>query len=506
MSTITIFLETLFFGAVLYALVSVLRYRRSSLPIIPGPPNPGWPFGHFRQIISQEHSVLQEQWTKTYGPTIKFDMLFGVRIATRFYLSHIANMRLRPLAICLLVTEGPKHAHQRRVMSPAFGISHIRELTEVFLDYSIKVKEFETESSKGKQMPVNIFSWLNRVTLDIIGKAGFKYEFNALDNADNELNNSLVAALKMTPIFHFTYLLRLYFPILRFLPGGNITAERHYRATVSRIGKELLHDARASAAKEDMKDSHTRDLLSLLVRVNSHARTQMPEEDILAQIPTFVVAGHETTSTAVTWSLFALGQAPEIQARLRAEVRAMTTARPTMEELNALPYLDRVVRETLRMYPPVPAVERIATRDDVVPLSHPIIDSAGVRHYELKIPCGTYFTVPILAVNRDPDIWGSDAGEFRPDRWDAVPEAVKNIPGVWGNMMTFIGGQHACIGYRFSLIETKAILFTLLRSFEFELAVSADDIVKKSTIVTRPVLRGEPKAGAQLPMLIKPVH
>jgi hypothetical protein len=115
----------------------------------------------------------------------------------------------------------------------------------------------------------------------------------------------------------------------------------------------------------------------------------------------------------------------------------------------------------------------------------------------------------------------------RPERWEKVPQAATSIPGVWGNMMTFIGGPRACIGYRFSLVEyvlsmflmylreismkclffrMKALLFTLIRAFEFELSVPASDIGTKSFIVQRPFLKSNPKAGNQMPLILKPVN
>jgi hypothetical protein len=92
-----------------------------------------------------------------------------------------------------------------------------------------------------------------------------------------------------------------------------------------------------------------------------------------------------------------------------------------------------------------------------------------------------------------------------PDRWiSGVPDAVKTIPGVWGPVLTFINGTHACIGYRFSLIELKIILHALVSEFSFALAVEVNDIIKKSTgIVMRPHLLSEEEKGAQLPLLVE---
>ena len=84
------------------------------------------------------------------------------------------------------------------------------------------------------------------------------------------------------------------------------------------------------------------------------------------------------------WCLFALAQVPEIQARLRAELQAFPTDSPSADELNALPFLDAVVRETLRLHAAVPSTVRIAMHDDVIPLSEPIIDKNGVKRDEIK--------------------------------------------------------------------------------------------------------------------------
>ena len=90
-----------------------------------------------------------------------------------------------------------------------------------------------------------------------------------------------------------------------------------------------------------------------------------------------MVVGHETTSTATTWALFALTQSPEVQDKLRKELLAVGTDNPTMDELNALPYLDAVVRESLRVHPPLASILRVATEDDILPLGEPAKDKNG---------------------------------------------------------------------------------------------------------------------------------
>lgn len=89
------------------------------------------------------------------------------------------------------------------------------------------------------------------------------------------------------------------------------------------------------------------------------------------------MAGHETTSTATTWALFALTQSPDIQSKLRHELLSISTDNPSMDELNGIPYLDAVVREVLRLYAPVPSTLRVAVKDDILPLGKPVRTTKG---------------------------------------------------------------------------------------------------------------------------------
>jgi cytochrome P450 len=89
------------------------------------------------------------------------------------------------------------------------------------------------------------------------------------------------------------------------------------------------------------------------------------------------------SSVATTWALFALTQNRDSQDKLRAELTSVSTDNPTMDELNSLPYLDAVVRETLRVHAPVPTTMRVAKRDDVVPLSEPYTDKKGRKHHTI---------------------------------------------------------------------------------------------------------------------------
>lgn len=138
-----------------------------------------------------------------------------------------------------------------------------------------------------------------------------------------------------------------------------------------------------------------------------------PRSCFAAEIPTFLVAGHETTSTSTTWCLYAITRNPAIQRKLREELFTLSTDTPTMDELNSLPYLEKVIHETLRLHAPVTATNRIATKDDMLPVSKPYTDRYGNVCTEIRIAKGDRISIPILAVHTSKDIWGEDALEFK---------------------------------------------------------------------------------------------
>lgn len=502
----------------------------SPLQLLPGPPSRSFIYGNMKEIWIADNSVLHEKWIEEYGPTMKYTSFVGIgRLFTADIkaLNHIlmnsytyqkpeaARYNLSQiLGTGVLVVEEDKHKQQRKIMNPAFGAAQIRELTEIFIEKSTELRDiWDAESTKqGGTGRIDVLSWLSKMTLDVIGLAGFNYKFDALkgDANKNELNEAFSTVFRSKTRMNMIFMLRGLFPPLRFLPAeGDADANRASR-TMDRIGKQLLSDSKTALAhgeKMEKTSWKSRDLLSLLLRANM--ATDLPEsqrmtdEDVLAQVPTFLVAGHETTGTATTWALYALTQALEVQSKLRDELLTVSTDNPTMDELNALPYLDAVVRETLRLHAPVPSTMRVAVKDDILPLSTPFTDKYGVEHDTLHVRKGQTLLIPILLLNRSKSIWGEDSFEFKPERWQSIPEAATHIPGVWGNMLTFLGGPRACIGYRFSLVEMKALLFTLIRAFEFELAVPPQDIAKKAGIVQRPLVVTEPNAGNQMPLLVK---
>lgn len=197
------------------------------------------------------------------------------------------------------------------------------------------------------------------------------------------------------------------------------------------------------------------------------------------QIVSFVVAGHETTSGTLNYTLHALSKNQDLQTRLRTEIndfRHSTGREPDFDDFmngRSLPLLDATIKEALRFYPAAPLTERIATRDDVLPLRHPILDTkSGKLMNELRIKKGQTIFLPVIAINRSNALYG-DGEVFRPERWlaeneSSLPDKSELVSAGWNGSLTFSAGARLCIGYRLALYEFKVLLTAMLQRFRFE--------------------------------------
>ena len=146
----------------------------------------------------------------------------------------------------------------------------------------------------------------------------------------------------------------------------------------------------------------------------SFATQRMTTPEVLCQISTFLIAGYETSSSALTWCLYALASAPQCQDRLRETIRTIALDSPTLDEdIFKLEYLDWVVRETLRFHAPVTWTMRVAAEDDEIPVHQPFWDKYGELNRTIKIAKHNIITIPIQAINKSQSIWGQDAHTFR---------------------------------------------------------------------------------------------
>jgi cytochrome P450 len=220
-----------------------------------------------------------------------------------------------------------------------------------------------------------------------------------------------------------------------------------------------------------------RDLLGLLLAARDEATGEgMSDNDLRDEVMTLVLAGHETTANALTWTFYLLAKNPDVVAKLRAEVREVLGDRePAFEDLPRLGYAERVVQESMRLYPPAWILERAAQADDVL---------SGHR-----IPAGTTVVITPYLMQRDPRCW-DDPERFDPDRFapDRFSERQKQA------YLPFGDGPRICIGKGFAMMEAKIALVMIARRFDVELS-APDTIGMEPSITLRP--KGEVTARAR---------
>jgi len=218
---------------------------------------------------------------------------------------------------------------------------------------------------------------------------------------------------------------------------------------------------------------------------------------------------------SLTWALIELSKQPALQDKLRKELQAFGMDAGWDQLMGPqLPYLDAVVHETLRLHPPLTETTRVASKDDILHLSMPLPTGEA----SIAICKGTTISVPTICINRAEAIWGLNAKEFNPERWLVPEEEGKEPTKVqWGkaalentfrqvqghrHLLTFSDGPRTCLGKGFALVEFKAVLSVLIRTYAFEFPNGPETKIRvKNGILPRPKVVG--CEGVQVPMVVR---
>lgn len=400
----------------LYVYLFPLREARLPFKNLPGPKPTSGVFGSLVDISKRPLTLRYTGLIDKYGPTIRFRSVVGQwRIvstdltAVTHVLRHTGvwhrhstfNLLIdRVAGRGVLAVEDDAHRRQRRVLNSAFNGAAVNNMVPLFWEEGRQLKEHLDTLLPGDQAKqLDMLKSYTGIALNIIGRAGFHYDFESLkENNNNPLAmafNRMINANLENP---FASLVASVVP-LPFNPSikGQATQLKS-RATVDRIGREIITNRKAEIARDhislEKENYEGRDVISLCLRANMLAaqRDRMSEEEVMGQIGSLMLAGNETSANALSWASYHLARRHDIQAKLRAECMAVPEE-PSGEELDALPYLDHFVRELLRLEPPLPQVVRSAVEDTVVPLSEPVTGRDGSVITELRVSKGTDFVV-----------------------------------------------------------------------------------------------------------------
>ncbi|EJD39174.1 cytochrome P450 [Auricularia subglabra TFB-10046 SS5] len=472
---------------------------------IPGPKSPSFWTGHMGTIFSLAKSRdFQLDIVDRFGRVVLLKGAFGARqlyIADPLALhtvsvkeqdifevqaSQIAGRKLL-LGEGLLAQLGRQHRKQRKIISPVFSVKHLRELVPAFSDIAETLCQKIKEEVRSGAEEVNMVMWLSKAAMELIGIGGMGYSFHALEDGDpeyitafNQLSfalSGLIFFRKSLPYLRRLGMLRLQGVIGRALPFAS--TRKLANALDAMVTLEIFSTyerAEAGDIEAKLADAVSENnIMRVLIKANQalDPAEKMSEEEVQGQINTLVSAANVTSSRALSMILYNLSQNADLQDRVRDEVAEATVAhggKLSFDQLEALPILDAVVRETLRRFPPLAQVARTCLKDTILPLAHPIAGRDGSTISEISVPAGTDIYMSMIATNNDFDTWGPDAREWKPERWlSKLPTSVTDarVPGVYSHQMTFIAGSRSCIGFKFALVEIKVVLSALLAHFRF---------------------------------------
>ena len=310
---------------------------------------------------------------------------------------------------------------------------------------------------------IDVVHDMTALTLDTIGLCGFDYRFNSFYRRDyHPFVESLVRSLETIMM-------------TRGLPMENLWMQKRRRdlagdvAFMNKMVDEIVAERRKNAeAAEDKKDM----LGAMMTGVDRATGEQLDDVNIRYQINTFLIAGHETTSGLLSCTIYALLKHPEVLKKAYEEVDRVLgpdiDAKPTYQQVTQLTYITQILKEALRLWPPAPAYGIAPLRDETI----------GGKY---KLRKNTFITVLVLALHRDPQVWGPNPDAFDPENFSREAEAARPV-NAW---KPFGNGQRACIGRGFAMHEAALAIGMILQRFKL-IDVNRYQMVLKETLTIKP--------------------
>uniref|UniRef100_A0A8C3YJY1 Cytochrome P450 3A n=1 Tax=Catagonus wagneri TaxID=51154 RepID=A0A8C3YJY1_9CETA len=337
----------------------------------------------------------------------------------------------------------------RTLLSPSFTSGKLKEMFPIISHYGdLLVSNLKKEAEKGKAVIMkNIFG---AYSMDVITSTSFGVNIDSLNNPQDPFVENSKKFLKFSLLDPF-FLSLILFPFLTpIFEALNVTL--FPKSAVNFLSKSLK---RIKEGRLKDKQMHRVDLLQLMINAQNFremdTRKGLSDEELVAQGVTFIFAGYETTSNALSFLVYELATHPDVQQKLHEEIEATfpNKAPPTYDALAQMEYLDMVVNETLRLFPITARLERTCKKD--------------VEIHGVFVPKGTVVVVPVFVLHRDPALW-PEPEEFRPERFSKKNKDTIN-PYTY---LPFGMGPRNCIGMRFATMNMKLALVKVLQHFSFQ--------------------------------------
>ncbi|HZR25913.1 MAG TPA: cytochrome P450 [Vicinamibacterales bacterium] len=354
----------------------------------------------------------------------------------------------------LLTSEGAFHLRQRRLMQPAFHRERIATYAQAMVDYADQMRQ---SWSDGRTIDVS--QEMMRVTLSIAGKTLFDVD---VESQAAEVGRALTDVMES-----FWLTMMPFAEAMERLPVGPLHRSKIARQRLDAIIYDMIRERRASSRDRG-------DLLSmLLLAQDEDDGSTMTDQQVRDEAMTIFLAGHETTANALTWTWYLVSQAPDVEAALHDEVdRALGGRLPTIADLPSLAFVERVVTEAMRLYPPAWIIGRRA------------VDPYPIGAY--VAPARAIFLMSTWVMQRDARFY-DQPDRFLPDRW--TPEFKAQLPKF--AYFPFGGGPRQCIGESFAWMELVLVVATIAQRWKLAL-------VPGHPVVPQPVVTLRTKHGMKM--------
>jgi cytochrome P450 len=519
--------------------VSILARRyylwyASPLRLVPGPPPLSFFLGYLLVILREPFMDPHKRWWNDYRkkhdgkspPLFAYSNIFGSYSVLLLDPDLVKTVLMEPahrdpvrfvknyffltetLGSGLATLEGSAWSRHRRLIQPSFhNVSFLKEaLNEAVSD---RVQRLISAWLKvaGTSRTIDVVSHMSAITLDVLGDVAFSHDFgatrmietwaaeqNASDDADavKESMDPLIKALQTSLKLTFTTLMLSALNMSRFEKYISKTTART-RTLLNQAVDNVIQKARNKSGKSDSSENSIRNksLLQLLFEASDEqssdgsgiGRTKLSNIELRDETKTFIVAGHETTSTWCYWAMYALAKYPEVQQKLYSDIRQHSSSSSvqtplSVDEVDSMEYLSAFLNEVLRLYSPVGLIFRFTTQEE------------SWRGY--VIPRKTRVILPIHLLHRHPDYW-SNPDDFIPERWLNKEECNARHKFCF---IPFSAGGRNCVGQRFAEMEARLIVANICQNFQIHLAPCMQD--KEITFTNFISMKSKPLVAIQV--------
>jgi cytochrome P450 len=349
----------------------------------------------------------------------------------------------------LLTSEDALHLRQRRLMQPAFHREAIASYASVMTDYASRVTSTWTDGAV-----LDLSQEMTRLTLGVVGKTLFDAD---VESQARDIGDALTAVMES-----FWLMMLPFSNVLERLP---IPALRRARAARNRLDTMIYR----MIAERRRSPTGGSDLLTMLLLARDEEDADgkgMSDTQVRDEAMTLFLAGHETTATALAWTWYLVSQSPEIESRLHEEVdRVLGSREPGIGDIGSLPFVEKVVTESMRLYPPAWIIGRR------------VLQEYAIDRY--VVPPRSIFIISPYLLHRDRRFY-PDPERFMPDRW--TPEFKASLPPF--AYVPFGGGTRRCIGESFAMMELMLVVSAIAQKWRLRL-VPGHPVVPQPVITLR---------------------